>query len=60
MDDRQSQNDIIYDIFMLSQYIMMELFMNMANDEKNKSIIEEQAATIRLLTDLTEAGSCVS
>ena len=33
--------------------------MNMKIDEKNKAIIEEQAATIRLLTDLTEAGSWV-
>ena len=33
--------------------------MNNKSDEKNKAIIEEQAATIRLLTDLTEAGSWV-
>ena len=33
--------------------------MDMKSDEKNKAIIEEQAATIRLLTDLTEAGSWV-
>ena len=33
--------------------------MNMTSDEKINSIIEEQAATIRLLTDLTEAGSWV-
>ena len=32
--------------------------MNMINDEKDLRI-EEQAATIRLLTDLTEAGSWV-
>ncbi len=31
--------------------------MTMINDEKNRSIIEKQAATIRLLTDLSEAGS---
>ncbi len=30
-----------------------------SNDEKDMRIIEEQAATIRLLTDLTEAGSWV-
>ena len=33
--------------------------MNMTSDEKITSIMEEQAATIRLLTDLTEAGSWV-
>ena len=33
--------------------------MNMINDEKDRYIIEEQAATIRLLTDLTKAGSWV-
>ena len=33
--------------------------MDMISDEKIKSIIEEQTATIRLLTDLTEAGSWV-
>ncbi len=33
--------------------------MNMINDEKNRPIIEEQAITNRLLTDLTEAGSWV-
>ena len=31
--------------------------MNPINDEKNGRIMEEQAATIRLLTDLTKAGS---
>ena len=31
--------------------------MSCINDEKDKNIIEEQAATIRLLTDLTRAGS---
>ena len=37
-----------------------EPFMNnRLNDEKEMHIIEEQAATIRLLTDLTEAGSWV-
>ena len=35
-----------------------ERFMNRINDEKDM-LIEEQAATIRLLTDLTEAGSWV-
>ena len=33
--------------------------MDWTNDEKDRSIIEEQAATIRLLTDLTMAGSWV-
>ncbi len=33
--------------------------MNWINDEKDRLIIEEQAATIRLLTDLTKAGSWV-
>ncbi|MBR7175076.1 MAG: hypothetical protein IKD50_11705 [Clostridia bacterium] len=33
--------------------------MNRENDEKNKLMIEEQAATIRLFTDLTKAGSWV-
>ena len=33
--------------------------MNWKNDEKDRCIIEEQAATIRLLTDLTMAGSWV-
>ncbi len=33
--------------------------MNRKNDEKDRNIIEEQAATIRLLTDLTKAGSWV-
>ncbi len=33
--------------------------MNLIDDEKNSQIIEEQAATIRLLTDLTNAGSWV-
>ena len=33
--------------------------MNWINDEKDKLIIEEQAITNRLLTDLTEAGSWV-
>ena len=33
--------------------------MNRINDEKDKRIIEEQAATIRLLTDLTKAGSWI-
>ena len=31
----------------------------MTNDEKNRNIIEEQAATNRLLTDLTKAGSWI-
>ena len=31
--------------------------MNRINDEKYREIIEEQAARIRLLTDLTKAGS---
>ena len=31
--------------------------MNRINDEKDRLIIKEQAATIRLLTDLTRAGS---
>ena len=34
-------------------------FMNGINGEKDQSIMEEQAATIRLLTDLTSAGSWV-
>ena len=33
--------------------------MSWINDEKDRQIIEEQAATIRLLTDLTKAGSWV-
>ena len=33
--------------------------MNPINDEKNSRIMEEQAETIRLLTDLTKAGSWV-
>ena len=33
--------------------------MNRINDEKDKQIIEEQASRIRLLTDLTKAGSWV-
>ena len=33
--------------------------MSCINDEKDRQIIEEQAATIRLLTDLTKAGSWV-
>ena len=33
--------------------------MNRINDKKDMQIIEEQAETIRLLTDLTEAGSWV-
>ena len=33
--------------------------MNRINDEKDRQIIEEQAGTIRLLTDLTSAGSWV-
>ena len=33
--------------------------MNRINDEKDRQIIEEQAATIRLLTDLTKAGSWI-
>jgi PAS domain-containing protein len=33
--------------------------MNYINDEKDRQIIEEQAVTIRLLTDLTKAGSWV-
>ena len=33
--------------------------MNNINDEKSRRIIEEQAARIRLLTDLTKAGSWV-
>ena len=34
-------------------------FMSRINDEKDRRIIEEQAAAIRLLTDLTKAGSWV-
>ena len=37
----------------------MAEFMNGTNGEKDKSIMEGQAATIRLLTDLTSAGSWV-
>ena len=33
--------------------------MSCKNDEKDRNAIEEQAATIRLLTDLTKAGSWV-
>ena len=33
--------------------------MNRIKDKKERNLIEEQAATIRLLTDLTEAGSWV-
>ena len=33
--------------------------MNRINDDKDRQIIEEQAATIRLLTDLTKAGSWI-
>ena len=33
--------------------------MSRINDEKDRQIIEEQAETIRLLTDLTKAGSWV-
>ena len=33
--------------------------MNLISDEKDRYITEEQAATIRLLTDLTKAGSWV-
>ena len=33
--------------------------MSCKNDEKDRNVIEEQAATIRLLTDLTKAGSWV-
>ena len=33
--------------------------MSCVNDEQDRNIIEEQAATIRLLTDLTKAGSWV-
>ena len=33
--------------------------MNWVNDEKDRQIIEEQDTTIRLLTDLTKAGSWV-
>ena len=33
--------------------------MSCINDEQDRNIIEEQAATIRLLTDLTKAGSWV-
>ncbi len=33
--------------------------MNRINDEKDRRIIEEQAATIRLFTDLTKAGSWI-
>ena len=39
-------------------YERREPFMDLINDEKDVRI-EEQAATIRLLTDLTEAGSWV-
>ena len=37
----------------------MAEFMNGTNGEQDKSIMKEQAATIRLLTDLTSAGSWV-
>ncbi|MBR3403586.1 MAG: response regulator [Parasporobacterium sp.] len=37
----------------------MAEFMNGTNGEQDKSIMEEQAATIRLLTDLTSAGSWI-
>ena len=33
--------------------------MSCINDERDRKTIEEQAATIRLLTDLTRAGSWV-
>ena len=33
--------------------------MNLTDDEKNRQIIEEQTATIRLFTDLTKAGSWI-
>ena len=33
--------------------------MSCINDEKDRNVIEEQAGTIRLLTDLTKAGSWV-
>ena len=33
--------------------------MNRVSDEKDRRIMEEQAATIRLFTDLTKAGSWV-
>ena len=33
--------------------------MNRIDEKKNRQIIEEQAETIRLLTDLTKAGSWV-
>ena len=33
--------------------------MNQINDEKDRRIIEEQDAAIRILTDLTKAGSWV-
>ena len=33
--------------------------MNRINDEKVREIMEEQAATNRILTDLTKAGSWV-
>ncbi len=37
----------------------MELIMAMVNDTKVRFILEEQAARIRLLTDLSEAGSWI-
>ena len=33
--------------------------MSWINKDKDRKIIEEQAATIRLLTDLTKAGSWI-
>ena len=41
------------------QIWMKGAIMNGINDEKDKRIIEEQSVTIRLLTDLTKAGSWV-
>ena len=41
------------------QIWMKGVIMNGINDEKDRRIIEEQSVTIRLLTDLTKAGSWV-
>lgn len=41
------------------QIWMKGAIMNGINDEKDRRIIEEQSVTIRLLTDLTKAGSWV-
>ena len=43
----------------LSRPGLRKLFMSWINSEKDRQVIEEQAATIRLLTDITKAGSWV-